>query len=153
VATANTWRTQRPRTSSGFGTTASQHSEDVRPKCYQGIIRCRPKNSEAVALRSGAHGGLMCPLEKGVRGIETSGSGYLQDQIRGGRKGRAERQGLGQSPNKTTGYAPRKSKAGLSFSLGFHYISRLAAANIGCASEEEKEFSSSLGFHYICKKN
>ena len=95
MATANTWRTQRPRTSSGFGTTASQHSEEVRPKCYQGIIRCRPKNSEAVALRSGAHGGLMCPLEKGVRGIETSGSGYLQDQIRGGRKGRAERQGLG----------------------------------------------------------
>ena len=23
-------------------------------------------------MRSGAHGGLMCPLEKGVRGIETS---------------------------------------------------------------------------------
>ena len=45
---------------------------------------------------------LMCPLEKGVRGIETSGSGYLRQQIRGGRKGRAERQGLGQSPNKTT---------------------------------------------------
>ena len=42
---------------------------------------------------------LMCPLEKGVRGIETSGSGYLRQQIRGGRKGRAERQGLGQSPN------------------------------------------------------
>ena len=40
------------------------------PKSYQGIIRCRPKNSEAVAMRSGAHGGLMCPLEKGVRGIE-----------------------------------------------------------------------------------
>ena len=46
-------------------------------------------------MRSGAHGGLMCPLEKGVRGIETSVSGYLQEQIRGGRKGRAERQGLG----------------------------------------------------------
>ena len=44
----------------------------------------------------------MCPLEKGVRGIETSRSGYLRQQIRGGRKGRAERQGLGQSPNKTT---------------------------------------------------
>ena len=44
----------------------------------------------------------MCPLEKGVRGIETSGSGYLRQQIRGGRKGRAERQGLGQSPNKIT---------------------------------------------------
>ena len=69
---------------------------------YQGIIRCRPKNSEAVALRSGAHGGLMCPIEKGVRGIETIGSGYLRQQIRGGRKGRAERQGLGQSPNKIT---------------------------------------------------
>ena len=41
-----------------------------RPKSCQGIIRCRPKNSEAVAMRSGAHGGLMCPLEKGVRGIE-----------------------------------------------------------------------------------
>ena len=50
-------------------------------------------------MRSGAHGGLMCPLEKGDRGIETSGSGYLRQQIRGGRKGRAERQGLGQSPN------------------------------------------------------
>ena len=73
-----------------------------RPKNYQGILRCRPKNSEAVATRSGAHGGLMCPLEKGVRGIETSGSGYLRQQIRGGRKGRAERQGLGQSPNEKT---------------------------------------------------
>ena len=50
-------------------------------------------------MRSGAHVGLMCPLEKGDRGIETSGYGYLQQQIRGGRKGRAERQGLGQSPN------------------------------------------------------
>ena len=41
----------------------------------------------------------MCPLEKGVRGIETSGSGYLRQQIRGGRKGRAHRQGLGQQHN------------------------------------------------------
>ena len=41
----------------------------------------------------------MCPLEKGVRGIETSGSGYLRQQIRGGRKGRAERQGLAQRHN------------------------------------------------------
>ena len=73
-----------------------------RPKSNQGIIRCRPKNSEAVAMRSGAHVGLMCPLEKGVREIETSGSGYLQQQIRGGRKGHAERQGLGQSPNEKT---------------------------------------------------
>ena len=29
-----------------------------------------------------------------------------------------------------------KGKNKFSFSLGFHYISRLAAANIGCASEE-----------------
>ena len=50
-------------------------------------------------MRSCAHEGLMCPLEKGVRGIETSGSGYLRQQIRGGRKGRAERQGLGQQHN------------------------------------------------------
>ena len=55
-----------------------------RPKSNQGIIRCRPKNSEAVALRSGAHGGLMCPLEKGVGGIK---------------KERAERRDLGQRPN------------------------------------------------------
>ena len=41
----------------------------------------------------------MCPLEKGVRGIETSGAGYLRQQIRGGRKGRAERQGLAQLHN------------------------------------------------------
>ena len=34
-------------------------------------MRCRPKNSEAVTMRSGAHEGLTCPLEKGVRGIET----------------------------------------------------------------------------------
>ena len=50
-------------------------------------------------MRSGAHEGLMCPLEKGVREIETSGSGYLRQQIRGGRKGCAERQGLGQQPH------------------------------------------------------
>ena len=31
-----------------------------------------PKNSEAMAMRSGTHGGLMCPLEKGVRGIKTN---------------------------------------------------------------------------------
>ena len=31
-----------------------------------------------------------------------------------------------------------KEKNKFSFSLGFHYISRLAAANIGCASEKEK---------------
>ena len=42
---------------------------------------------------------LMCPLEKGVRGIETSGSGYLRQQIHGGRKGRTHRQGLGQQPH------------------------------------------------------
>ena len=41
----------------------------------------------------------MCPLEKGVRGIGTSGSWYLLPQIRGGRKGRAERQGLAQLHN------------------------------------------------------
>ena len=60
-------------------------------------------------MRSSAHEGLMCPLEKGVRGIETSGSGYLREQIRGGRKGRAERQGLGQSPIEKN-QAPRKKK-------------------------------------------
>ena len=60
------------------------------------MLRCRPKNSKAVAMRSGAHGGLICPLEKGVRGIETSGSGYLLPQIRGGRKCRAHSQDLGQ---------------------------------------------------------
>ena len=60
-------------------------------------------------MRSGAHGGLMCPLEKGVRGIETSGSGYLQEQIRGGRKGRAERQGLGH--DKTRRHARRCNRA------------------------------------------
>ncbi len=59
-------------------------SKGVRPKGYQGIIRCRPKNSEAMAMRSGAHEGLMCPLEKGVGGIK---------------KERAERQGSAQRPN------------------------------------------------------
>ena len=72
-------------------------SKGVRPKGYQGIIRCRPKNSEAMAMRSGAHEGLMCPLEKGGRGIETSGPGYLRQQIHGGRKGRAHRKAWGNS--------------------------------------------------------
>ena len=40
-----------------------------RPKSSQGIIRCRPKNSEAMAMRSGAHGGLIAPLERGSGGI------------------------------------------------------------------------------------
>ena len=66
---------------------SAQEGEEFRPKCYQGIIRCRPKNSEAMAMRSGAHGGLMCPLEKGVGGIK---------------KERAELQGLEQSPNEKT---------------------------------------------------
>ena len=66
-----------------------------------------PKNSEAVAMRSGAHEGLMCPLEKGVRGIETSGSGYLLPQIRGGRKGHTERQGLGQRPHNMKKQRPK----------------------------------------------
>ena len=38
-------------------------------------------------MRSGAHGGLMCPLEKGVRGIETShqmpGRSWRAGQARG----------------------------------------------------------------------
>ena len=49
----------------------------------------------------------MCPLEKGVRGIETSGSGYLRQQIRGGRKGRAERLGLAQLHNIAEKHRPK----------------------------------------------
>ena len=60
-------------------------------KEQQGIFRCRAgvggqDSHEAMESPQA----LMCPLEKGVRGIETSGSGYLRQQIRGGRKGRAE---------------------------------------------------------------
>ncbi len=47
------------------------------------------------------------PLGKGVRGIETSGSGYLRQQIRGGRKGRAERLGLAQLHNIAKKYRPK----------------------------------------------
>ena len=81
----------------GPGPPASQASPS---SAEQGIFRCRAgvggQGSHAAMESPEA---LMCPLEKGVRGIETSGSGYLRQQIRGGRKGRAERQGLGQSPN------------------------------------------------------
>ena len=58
-------------------------------------------------MRSGAHEDVMCPLEKGVRGIETSGSGYLRQQIREGRKGRAERQGLAQLHNMAKQHRPK----------------------------------------------
>ena len=76
------------------------------------------KEQRSGGMSSGAHGGLMCPLEKGVRGIETSGSGYLREQIRGGRKGRAERQGLGQSPIEKN-QAPRKKKKNFPFLSAF----------------------------------
>ena len=91
----------------GLGQQPHNIAKKQRPKCYQGIIRCWPKNSEAMAMRSGAHGGLMCPLEKGVRRIETSGSGYLQQQIHGGRKGPAERRCLGQRHNKAKKHRPK----------------------------------------------
>lgn len=48
----------------------------------------------------------MCPLEKGVRGIDIGAS---------------------------------EEENSFSSSLSFHYISRLTAANIGCASEKENE--------------
>ena len=71
-----------------------------RPKCCQGIIRCRAGVGKQERPRGdGKPAGPDRPLEKGVRGIETSGSGYLRQQIRGGRKGRAERLGLGQQPH------------------------------------------------------
>ena len=35
-------------------------------------------------MRSGAHGGLICPLEKGVRGIETSHQMPAEEQRSGG---------------------------------------------------------------------
>ena len=55
-----------------------------RPKSCQGILRYRPKNSEAVAMRSGAHGGLMCPLKRGLGGLRQAGPGicgskYVED--------------------------------------------------------------------------
>ena len=49
----------------------------------------------------------------------------MREQIRGGRKGRAERQGLGQSPIEKN-QALRKRKMRFSFSLSFHYICKLA---------------------------
>ena len=93
----------------GLGQQPHNKAKKQRPKSYQGILRCRPKNSEAVAMRSGAHVGLMCPLEKGVRGIETSGAWYLRLQIHGGRKGSAHRQGLGQRPHNIAKKSDRRA--------------------------------------------
>ncbi len=88
VAAANTWRTQRPRGASGFRAAASQHSEEVRPKCYQGIIRCRAGvGGQGKPIGDEKPIGPDRPLGKGVGGIK---------------KERAERQGLGQSPNEKT---------------------------------------------------
>ena len=65
------------------------------------MIRCRAgAGGQGRPSGDGKPAGPDRPLEKGVRGIETSGSGYLRQQIRGGRKGRAHRQGLGQRPHK-----------------------------------------------------
>ena len=78
---------QRPRTSSGLGA-AAQQSEEVRPKCYQGISRCRAEaGGQGKPSGDGKPVGPDRPLGKGVGGIK---------------KERAERQGLGQSPNEKT---------------------------------------------------
>ena len=69
VAAANTWRTQRPRGASGFRAAASQHSEAVQPKCYQGIIRCRAgAGGQGKPRGDGKPAGPDRPLGKGVGG-------------------------------------------------------------------------------------
>ena len=69
-AAANTWRTQRPRGASWFRAAASQHSEEVRPKCYQGIIRCRAgAGGQGKPSGDGKPAGPDRPLGKGVGGI------------------------------------------------------------------------------------
>ena len=84
-ATANTWRTQRMRRASGFRAVAAQHSKEVRPKDYQGILRCRAgAGGQGKPSGDGKPAGPDRPLGKGVGGIK---------------KERAERQGLGQRPN------------------------------------------------------
>ena len=70
VAAANTWRTQRPRGASGFRA-AAQHSKEVRPKDYQGIIRCRAGVGKQGRHRGdGKPAGPDRPLEKGVSAEE-----------------------------------------------------------------------------------
>ena len=97
VAAANTWRTQRPRGASGFRA-AAQHSKEVRPKDYQGIIRCRAGVGKQGRHRGdGKPAGPDRPLGKGVGGIK---------------KERAERRGLGQSPNEKNKTEGGKSSLG-----------------------------------------
>ena len=60
---------------SGFRAAASQHSEEVRPKCYQGILRCRAE----LAGREGhaameSPKALIAPLERGSGGFNKSSS-------------------------------------------------------------------------------
>ena len=63
------------RRASGFRAAASQHSEEVRPKCYQGIIRCRAgAGGQGRPRGDGKPAGPDRPLEKGVGGIKTKES-------------------------------------------------------------------------------
>ena len=64
-----------------------------------------------------------------------AGSGYLRQQIRGGRKGRAERQGLGQSPNKKN-KAEGLVLAGASCCRTCHLCVAFLPANSGPASDD-----------------
>ena len=85
-------------------------------------------------------------LLRGAPYVESHDSpGHHQMPGRSWRAGQAQRR-IAQHPEQSGPFAAagahasvarnRKGKNKFSFSLGFHYISRLAAANIGCASEE-----------------
>ena len=47
-------------------------SEKAQSEGLTGHHQMPAEEQRSGGMRSGAHGGLMCPLEKGVRGIETS---------------------------------------------------------------------------------
>ena len=111
VAAANTWRTQRSSGASGFRAEASQHSEEIRPKCYQGNLRCR--------ARAGGQGkpiGPDRPLGKGVRGIK---------------KERAERRGWDRVPMKKQDQGGKSSLGQPCFPIAAP-LSRVEARPVSC---------------------
>ena len=78
---------------------------------------------------------LIAPLKRGLGGLRQAGPGICDSKYVEDAKAARSVRVWDRVPIKQQD-ALRKRKMRFSFSHSFHYISRLTAANIGCASEK-----------------
>ena len=100
-----------------------------------------------MALRSGAHGGLMCPLEKGVRGIETGhqmpGRSWRAMKASGDGKpvgpDRPLEKGVRGIETSGSGYLREQIRGGRKGRAERQGLGQSPNKTTGCASEKENE--------------